>query len=1497
MAPNDDSDNRVPRLVNRADFKNWTIRLKHHLCSIDNDLWKSIDKGPHIPTQTAPDSASTYTKDSTEPYPEDNLSAEDLRKVKNDSKAYSLMCKGLPLQVLSRLDTYQMGYTMFKALKSICEGGEQLRSLKKQKLKRQLELFEHIAGESVHQMMNRFVHLTTEMTNVGAKTDLQDLNDRLLCALPSSWKQTVTLLKHTEKFPMDLDLLIAKIEEVEIDESSRNTDRTGSNAQYKYIVNPANSVENAFLAQDATKFEDEGDLFVGASFYTDSSYIPNSPTYSQPQSPPRAQVQSQKPKNQAESSSSNVQAKVKDVMNILLQDDETKTSFTTFMASFQAYQGSHLSQMDVVLQDMFEMDPDDVEEMDLNWQMVMVAYRTQKHAYVNRSFKPHANKTVGFDKSKARCFNCNCYGHFSRECKAPKNQNYNDQASSSGQNQGQGQSSQQSSSYQQRNQRFMQKSYQSLPMPKLEDEVKKPEDQTKALVVSVKDGYDWSAYAEQFTADLTSSLALVCEIEEDWSEEGDGKMVEDVSEDSEEYDWSAKSDPVEESESEIALMATSSESPSSTEQPKVSTDLPPNYVPLPIDVKERLCSEQCIQQVEHYRTHSFKIDDKLSKHEKIHEQLKIDHKISNEKILSLKESWNKTLKDLELVTKQLEEMTKNFEQEKVSHAVTQVELTKVKSCKNMVKQLISERGNKNKTGLGFTHEPMPKSITQTLPENFNEFDHSPENERKFKEIQRSKSESEGSEVLIESLKEEEGVTTEADDEASNKSEPVLIQLVDFPELNPKKEEKVKDEGEFSGYNDPEYIKWKNEQKAQVAEQLIKKQEVKKTEVSNAKMQKLKSKVNQSEPKQSKSKSVIKSNDNTKAQIVKTENVKPVKKKVTKGKTINSLINSLITSNSGLKTGSGPKSSAVSDKRIESKKLTKQDSLKSNQVPKQAKSQSKTPQKNQVNLKPTKTDNESRVGSTSKVNNRLFRISKKHCKICDRYNHATAECFFNRYCSYCDKRNHSSEECFYNKFCDICERRNHDTKDCFFRKTSTREMTLFPNFQRNQSFGFQNINQSHSPVLRNFNRNNSGFNSVLSRNMQVNSFKPRALMVRNQKFENNLDPKLEERFIALRRKQSNHAIGRNNFQPNLSNKTNFQNLHYQQVRPRRPINSWFVDSGCSRHMTGNHALLQDFKLKNGTHVAFRGDAGGKITGEGTVTNGIISFDKVNYCAQLNFNLLSVSQICDKSYSTLFDDSFCYILKPGFKIDNEWVVVKAPRDRDVYKLDMSQIDAETETTCLIAHASNDESQLWHRRLGHSNFRNMNRLVTRNHAVGIPSKKFSTTDLCLACLKGKQHRMSFKSKQENSISKPLQMLHMDLFGPTNVQSIGKKSYCFVIIDDFTRFSWVYFLHVKSETAELLKEFIIKVENQLECKVKILRSDNGTEFKNANVDLFCAEKGIARQFSAPRTPQQNGVAERKNRTLIEAARSMLADAKIPITFWDEAIATACFVQNRTLL
>ncbi|KAI3813246.1 hypothetical protein L1987_17965 [Smallanthus sonchifolius] len=141
------------------------------------------------------------------------------------------------------------------------------------------------------------------------------------------------------------------------------------------------------------------------------------------------------------------------------------------------------------------------------------------------------------------------------------------------------------------------------------------------------------------------------------------------------------------------------------------------------------------------------------------------------------------------------------------------------------------------------------------------------------------------------------------------------------------------------------------------------------------------------------------------------------------------------------------------------------------------------------------------------------------------------------------------------------------------------------------------------------------------------------------------------------------------------------------------------------------------------------------------------------------------------------------------------------------------------------------------------------------------------------------------------------MDLFGPTNVMSMGKKSYCLVITDDYTRFSWVYFLRTKDETAEILKSYILKAENQSNQKVKIIRCDKGTEFKNNTLNCFCESKGIERQYSAPRTPQQNGVAERRNIILIESARSMLADSKLPLTFWAEAVSTAFYVQNRVLI
>nr|GEW09065.1 hypothetical protein [Tanacetum cinerariifolium] len=143
----------------------------------------------------------------------------------------------------------------------------------------------------------------------------------------------------------------------------------------------------------------------------------------------------------------------------------------------------------------------------------------------------------------------------------------------------------------------------------------------------------------------------------------------------------------------------------------------------------------------------------------------------------------------------------------------------------------------------------------------------------------------------------------------------------------------------------------------------------------------------------------------------------------------------------------------------------------------------------------------------------------------------------------------------------------------------------------------------------------------------------------------------------------------------------------------------------------------------------------------------------------------------------------------------------------------------------------------------------------------------------------------------------LQMDLFGPTFVKSLNKKSYFLVVTDDYNRFTWVFFLATKDETSPILKTFITGLENQLSLKVKVIRSDNRTEFKNNDLNQFCGMKGIKRESSVPKTPQQNGIAKKKNGTLIEAARTMLADLLLPIPFWAEAVNTACYVQNRVLV
>nr|GFB94084.1 putative ribonuclease H-like domain-containing protein [Tanacetum cinerariifolium] len=170
-------------------------------------------------------------------------------------------------------------------------------------------------------------------------------------------------------------------------------------------------------------------------------------------------------------------------------------------------------------------------------------------------------------------------------------------------------------------------------------------------------------------------------------------------------------------------------------------------------------------------------------------------------------------------------------------------------------------------------------------------------------------------------------------------------------------------------------------------------------------------------------------------------------------------------------------------------------------------------------------------------------------------------------------------------------------------------------------------------------------------------------------------------------------------------------------------------------------------------------------------------------------------------------------------------------------------------------------------------MNKLVRHNLVRGLPTKYFENDHNCTACLKGKQHKASCKSKLVTSMTKPLHTLHMDLFGPTSVSSISHKWYCLVVTDDFSRFTWTFFLRTKDETSGILRKFITEIENLKDLKVKIIRCDNGGEFRNSELNDFCSQKGSKKSLAML-------VAERRNRSLIEAARTMLADAKLPVTF-----------------
>ncbi|KAJ9560845.1 hypothetical protein OSB04_006005 [Centaurea solstitialis] len=337
--------------------------------------------------------------------------------------------------------------------------------------------------------------------------------------------------------------------------------------------------------------------------------------------------------------------------------------------------------------------------------------------------------------------------------------------------------------------------------------------------------------------------------------------------------------------------------------------------------------------------------------------------------------------------------------------------------------------------------------------------------------------------------------------------------------------------------------------------------------------------------------------------------------------------------------------------------------------------------------------------------------------------------------------------------------------------------------------------------------------------------------------------------------------------------------------------WYLDSGCSKHMTGRKEILHNFKPKFCGSVQFGNEQYAPIVGYGDVIQDKVTIKKVSLVEGLGHNLFSIGQFCDKDLEVGFKKRRCVVKTEAGK-----ELLVGTRRRNLYKIDLRDVKAKN-TLCLLSKASNQQSILWHRRLSHLNFKGLNKLVIGNLAIGIPDLRFQQDHLCSACQLGKMKRVSHKSKLEHGTEKPLQLIHMDLCGPMRVQSINGKKYVLVMVDDYSRYTWVKFLRSKDEAPEIIISVLKEVQVNLQSQVQKIRSDHGTEFKNKVLGGYLESVGIKHTFAAVRTPQQNGVVERRNRTLVEAARTMLAYSKLPMFLWAEAVDTACYTQNRSIV
>lgn len=331
-------------------------------------------------------------------------------------------------------------------------------------------------------------------------------------------------------------------------------------------------------------------------------------------------------------------------------------------------------------------------------------------------------------------------------------------------------------------------------------------------------------------------------------------------------------------------------------------------------------------------------------------------------------------------------------------------------------------------------------------------------------------------------------------------------------------------------------------------------------------------------------------------------------------------------------------------------------------------------------------------------------------------------------------------------------------------------------------------------------------------------------------------------------------------------------------------SWIMDSGASFHATFSTKMMKNLRTGNFGKVRLADHRTLDITGIGdtyikTSLGTTWTLKDVRVIPSLKKMLISTGQLDDQGFKIAFGEGQWKVVKENL------VIARGKKRGTLYMVDVPDSEMNAVTSGL------NPSRLWHQRLGHMSEKGMKMLVAKGK---LPDLKRVDSEFCEPCVLGKKKKVSFVKTGQTPKAQKLELVHTDVYGPTPVSSLGGSNYYVTFIDDSTRKVWVYFLKNKFDVFNTFKKWKTAVELETNLKVKCLKSDNGGEYISTEFTDYCAEHGIRMIKTVPGTPQQNGVAERMNRTLNERARSMRLNVGLPKTFWADAVNTAAYLINR---